>query len=188
MMKKTIIAFGHQKSVGKDEIIKFCIDILRPKTRALRILRRGFADKIYDLCHSLYGWAGFKTREYYARNTAAKNDVLDNGYTVRALLIALGQHIRKFDDSVWVNANLRSDDFDVLFLSDLRFPTEFKAVKDLGGTLIRITRPGLDTPTDEADTALNGWEKAWDDHVENDQCLNKLYKEAERVINRYVLV
>ncbi len=185
-MSKTIIAFGHHKNVGKDQIIKFCIDILRPRTKSMRLLRRGFADKIYELAHSIYGWAGFREREYYARHPEAKNDVLLNGKTVRTVLIELGQHIRKYDDQVWVNANLRSDDFEVLFLSDLRFPTEFKAVRDLGGHLIRITRPGLPKPTDEADTALDGYEDQWDDLVENNECLNKLYKEAQRIVNRYV--
>jgi hypothetical protein len=186
-MKKIIVAFGHQKETGKDSIIKFCIDVLRPKLRAKRIVRRGFADKVYDICHMLYGWAGFQPRSYYAEHPYAKKNMLDNGKTVREVLIDIGQHLRKYDNDVWINCALRTDDSDVLFISDLRFPTEFLHCEAVGATLIRITRPGLETPTDEADTALNGWEDRWTDIVENNDGLHKLHAEAERIVDRYVL-
>lgn len=186
---KKIVAFGHQKGVGKDTIIKYCIDILRPQTKNLRIVRRGFADKVYDVCHHLWGWAGFREREFYARNHAAKNDLLANGKTVRQMLIEVGTPVmRAYDDNVWINAALKADDFDILFVNDLRFPNEFKAIEELGGHLVRVTRPGLPVPTDIADTALNGWEDRWHDSVENNECLNKMYAEAKRIVNRYVLV
>lgn len=181
-----IIAFGHQKGVGKDEIVKFCFDILRPRSRALRIVRRGFADKMYDMLHQLYDWAGFRERAYYAQNPKAKSDMLLTGKTVRQMLIEYGQHLRKMDNDIWVNATLRSLDFDVLFVTDLRFPHEFESIKKLGGTVIRITRPGLEVPTDEADTALNGWEDQWHDEVHNDGDLGKLHSEAERIVARYL--
>jgi hypothetical protein len=185
---KKIIAFGHQKYVGKDTLIKFCIDILRPKLRAKRIVRRGFADKVYDICHIMYSWAGFQPRTYYADHPYAKKNVLANGKTVRDLLIEIGTPVmRAYDDNVWINAALKTDDFDILFVSDLRFPNEFEAIEKLGGTLIRITRPDLPAPTDIADTALNGWEDRWHDLVENNDGLNKLHAEAERIVDRYIL-
>lgn len=186
-MSKIIVAFGHQKYVGKDTLIKFCIDVLRPKLRGKRIVRRGFADKLYDMCHSLYAWAGFQPRTYYADHPYAKKNVLANGKTVRDILIEVGNHMRKYDSDVWINANLRTDDFDVLFVSDLRFPNEFLHCESVKGTLIRVTRPGLEEPTDEADTALNGWEDRWHDLVENNDGLHKLHAEAERIVDRYVL-
>lgn len=186
-MQPKIIAFGHQKHAGKDEMFKFCLDILRPQMRAKRIIRRGFADKLYDFCHVMYDWAGFKSREYYARHPEAKNDMLSIGITVRDLLIKMGNHLRQYDPNIWINGNIKSMDFDILFITDVRYPNEFEAIEKLGGKLIRVTRPGLEAPTDEADTALNGWEDRWHDLVENNECLGKLYKEAERIINRYVL-
>ena len=186
-MSPKIIAFGHQKYVGKDTIIKYCIDVLRPQLRGKRIVRRGFADKLYDICYQLYSWAGFQPRSYYADHPYAKNNKLANGKTVREVLIEVGNHMRKYDPDVWINANLRSQDFDILFVSDLRFPNEFLHCQSLGAKLIRITRPGLETPTDEADTALNGWESRWDDHVENNDGHDNLHRQAERIVNTYIL-
>lgn len=187
MLQPKIVAFGHQKNVGKDELFKYCMDILRPQTRALRIIRRGFADKLYDFCHAMYGWAGFRPREYYVRHPSAKSDLLETGVTVRDLLIKMGNFLRQFDAPIWINGNIKAGDFDILFITDLRFPNEFDAVEKLGGHLIRVTRPNLPVPTDEADTALNGWEDRWHDLVENNECLSKLYKEAERIVHRYIL-
>lgn len=185
---KKIFAFGHQKSVGKDELIKFCIDILRPQMRASKIVRRGFADKLYDFCHSVYAWAGFKPRVYYTEHPNAKNDILATGFTVRDTLIKVGNKLREWDIDIWINANLRSEDFDILFISDLRYPNEFLQCQALGAKLINITRPGLPVPTDEADTALNGWEKKWDLTIENNTDLNGLYKHAETIVKEYILV
>src|SRR5687767_14030894 len=114
---KKIVAFGHNKNVGKDEIIKFLIDILRPQMRAQRIVRRGFADKLYEACHIIYGWAGFKTREYYAAHPSSKNDMLLTGMTVRDTLIKVGNKVRDVYGDTWIEANLRTENFDLLFVS-----------------------------------------------------------------------
>lgn len=182
-----IFAFGHQKFVGKDTIIKFMIDILRPKMRASRIVKRGFADRVYDVCYLLYKWAGMQTRAYYEDHPYAKANLLKNGKTVRQLLIEVGTPVmRAYDEQVWINAALSDDDFDILLINDCRFPNEFEAVKNLGGTTIRVTRPGLEAPTDVADTALNGYEEQWDEHIENNGDLNALYDAAVSLIAKYV--
>ncbi len=182
-----IIAFGHQKNVGKDQFVKFCFDILRGKLKGQTLVRRGFADKLYDACYSMYAWAGFKTRTYYAENPKAKSDMLATGATVRDTLIKVGNKLREHDPDVWINANLRESSFDVLFVTDLRYPNEFLHVKAVGGAAaicVKVSRPGLPEPTDEADTALNGWTK-WDVEVANDGDLQDLYLKAEKFISDY---
>lgn len=182
MKEKLIVACGHQKNVGKDKFVTFCIDVLRSETRKLRIVRRGFADKVYELCFSLYGWAGFKPKAYYDEHPNAKNDVIINGKTVRQLLIDLGMLIRSYDGDAWLNACLKGDDFDILFITDLRFPNEFEAVQELGGFLVRIMRPELPEPTDIADCALNDYKDQWPITIVNNESLHKLHKEAEKFI------
>ncbi len=187
-MKNKIIAFGHQKFTGKDTMIKYCIDLLRPQFPRLRIVRRSFADCLYDVCYMMYNWAGFETRAYYSQHPYAKQNVLANGKTARDILIEVGTPVmRAYDDNVWINACLKKRDFDILFIGDLRFPNEFSAVESLGGTIIKVTRPGLETPTDIADTALNDWDDKWHDHVENKGDLAALYMEAERIVKRYII-
>lgn len=188
-MPRKIIAIGHQKNVGKDEFIKFCIDILRTKHRGLKIVRRGFADKLYDMLHQLYGWAGFQPRTYYAAHPHAKaNMIVPLGKTVRDLLIEWGQHMRKLDGDIWINANLKTQDSDILFVSDMRFPNEFLHVQANSGLTVRLSRPGLPVPTDEADTALNGWDNRWDIHLENNGSLNDLHALAEEFVSKYLQV
>lgn len=176
--------------MGKDTLIKYTIDHLRANKNGLRIVRRGFADKMYEVLHSLYGWAGFKERQHYIQNPKAKNDPIWNGKTVREMLIEFGTGLcrDKWDDDIWINACLRDlNKIDVLFVSDLRFPNEFNMVKELGGETIRVVRPGLPVPTDVADTALNGWEDHWDYTVTNDDTHGKLYKEAEAIASRLLV-
>lgn len=183
-----ILGFGHQKCVGKDELVKFCIDIFRPMSGRKRLVRRGFADRVYDVCNSLYGWAGFQPRIYYAENPKAKNDVLENGKTVRQMLIEIGTPVmRAYDPDVWINAALKPKDFDVLFINDLRFPNEFEAVRKMGGHLIRVSRPGLEEPTDVADTALNGYHQPWDMYIENCGTLSDLHHQAEMIVATYLV-
>jgi hypothetical protein len=186
-VKHRIVAFGHQKRVGKDQFVKFLIDILRPQTGRAQIVRRGFADKLYDICHQLYGWAGFQNRAYYTLHPEEREWLLpDLGKTPRAILIEVGNHMRKYDPLVWLNATLRGMDYDLLLITDLRYPNEFTNVKALGGLCCRITRPGLPEPTDQADTALNGY-PGWDITIENNNDLGMLYKLAETFAQEYIL-
>lgn len=187
ILRNGIVAFGHQKQTGKDTFVRFAIGALRDKVRGKRIVRRGFADKLYDACYSMYGWAGFKTRAYYAEHPNAKSELLATGYTVRDTLIAVGQKLREYDKDVWINANLRDSNFDLLFISDLRFPNEFLHVRALGGLLVNVIRPGLPAPTDEADTALCGWDNKWDITIVNDGCLDNLCRKAELFVEEHLL-
>lgn len=182
-----IVAVGHHKNVGKDAFVRSCINILRPQLRNKRIVRRGFADKLYDFCYATYGWAGFQPLAYYQDNPKAKNTVLiPLGRTVREVLIEVGNHMRKYDNDIWLNANLLAKDYDILFVNDMRFPNELKAVLDNGGIAIKLNRPGLPVPTDEADTALNGVE-TWHHTFNNDGDLNNLHNFAEHICNSYLL-
>lgn len=182
-----IVAIGHHKNVGKDQFVTFCLDVLRHERRGVNILRVGFATKVYEVCYLMYKWAGFKTKAYYDTHPASKSDMLATAKTVRQTLIDVGQHMRKYDDDIWINAALKDVDFDIAFLTDLRFPTEFMHCVANNAILIHMTRPGLEEPTDEADTALNGWDNRWSLHIENNGDLNDLYKKAEAFVKVHLL-
>lgn len=187
-MSKVIIAIGRHKNVGKDTFAMFLMDILRPVSRGKRIVRRGFADKLYHVLHLMYGWAGFQTLQYYQQNPAAKEIPLKNGKTPRQLLIEVGTPVlRAYDDDIHINACLKDEDYDILLVNDMRFPNEFKMVKSLGAVTVNIIRPGLVKPTDVADTGLDGWDDLWDETIYNDGDKQKLWKEAERIAEKYIL-
>lgn len=187
MTKAKVLAFGHQKDVGKDQFVRFIIDILRPQCPRARIVQRGFVTKLYEFLHQMYGWAGFQTKQYYDTNKWAKAAVLPKiGKTPRQLLIEMGDHLRLYDPKIWHNAMLLTEDYDFLFITDLRYEPEVKAVLDAGGMAIKITRPGLPEPTDSADTALNGF-CGWSLTIHNNGDLASLYKLAETVVKEYIL-
>ncbi len=188
-MPSKIIGVGHHKEVGKDTFIKYCIDHLRNHAKGQRLVRRGFADKMYTILHDLYGWSGFKNRQYYVNNPAAKNDIIWNGMTVREMLIEFGTNLcrKQWDDDIWINATLRDEDFDILFISDLRFPNEFMKVREMGGMTVRVTNDRKPKPTDIADCALDGWEDKWDLTIKNDTDLGTLYHAAVDFTNTHLL-
>jgi hypothetical protein len=185
---RKVIGIGHQKGVGKDHFVNYCFDVLRTETRKLKIVRRGFADKLYQFLHSTYAWAGFREKTYYDEKPERKNEVLKNGKTPRQMLIDVGTPVmRAYDNDIWINACLKDEDYDILFVTDLRFPNEFIAIEEMGGYLIRIIRPGLPIPTDVADTALNGWEERWKFTFQNNEDKKKLYTLAEAFTLTHIL-
>jgi hypothetical protein len=113
------------------------------------------------------------------------NEVLDYmGYTdakeeypeVRELLQRMGTEVGRniLGENVWVDAAMSKLDsrFDYVF-TDVRFPNEYDAVKNAGGVMVRITRPGI--------TAVNAHpsETSLDDHdfdyyIENDKAIPDL--------------
>lgn len=197
-----LVCVGHQKYVGKDQFVKFCVDYLRQTDQYSRkkIVRRGFADKLYDFCQSMYGWAGFQSRMHYAMHPEDKGRPLhqlaglcgDKPATPRQILIDIGNHMRKYDPMIWLNAAVRDTTCDLLFIPDCRYPNEFTTCEKAGAILVKVTRPGLETPTDEADTALNGWDDKWHHTLNNAGDLDNLRLMAEtfcrhHIINRKVV-
>jgi hypothetical protein len=171
-----IVAFGHRAQTGKDTLCGFMTTQLRLVKRGVNIQVAGFADELKDFAYRMYAWAGLKRKEYYEQHPEAKNDYLAPlGKTVRTLWIELGNHMRKYDGDVWVRAILTRPQVDILLVKDLRFPNEFKMVKELGGHCIKVERADVPVLTDEADTALADC-TAWDLIVDNNgdkQLLNK---------------
>lgn len=55
----------------------------------------------------------------------------------------------------------------VIIVPDIRFPEEAQMVKDVGGCLIKVERPGIPKYDDEADSALGGY-TGWDLEFVND--------------------
>lgn len=174
-----IYAIGHKSRQGKDELANFMATHLRVHTRNKRIVKVGFADVLKAVCHQLYSWCGVKEGDHYETHINERTKELQyfqNGNVVD-LWINLGNHMRSFDPHVWINALLRGTKADVMIIKDCRFPNECEAVKQHGGTLIKVTRPGENGLPSVSDNILNDFE-GWDHHVVNDQTLKELYNKA----------
>ena len=63
-----------------------------------------------------------------------------------------------------------------VFISDVRFPNEFKACRANGFTMVKIVRPGSPEDSHESETALAGVpDTDWDVVIHNDGTLDEFY-------------
>lgn len=106
---------------------------------------------------------------------------------VRRFLQRLGSEgIRSIAPMFWVDTALRTiaDTDAPVVVTDVRFPNEANALRALGGTLVRIVRPGTDTADAHAsETALDAYVE--DYRVNNAADVATLH-EVARVIARAV--
>jgi dephospho-CoA kinase len=106
----------------------------------------------------------------------------------RRLLQVLGTEVGRemFGPDFWVNQAMNSfGKFDKVVLTDVRYPNEYKAIKDRDGIVIRITKPGT--------TAINAHESetALDNHgfngtIVNDGSKEDLYEKIDNLIKEYL--
>ena len=109
--------------------------------------------------------------------------------SVRDLLQKLGTEAMRngLHQNTWVNALFADFKEDMHWIiTDMRFPNEYKAIKDKGGITIRVNRPGHGTSmTDLAsahpsETALDGFE--FDYTINNDGDLEKLISLVREIL------
>lgn len=148
---------------------------------------RKFAGKLKDIASHLTGIKSenFEDQEFKKTNLGPEWDVpatasLVDGIinlsemrpmTVREFLQKLGTNALRngLHDNVWVNALMA--DYEGLYdidtdkttwpnwiITDVRFPNEAKAIKDKGGVIIRINRPGVSPINDHpSEIGLDHW-------------------------------
>lgn len=110
-------------------------------------------------------------------------DWLD-GMTGREFLQKLGTAVRnEVHPDFWTRALfIREKDNQNLIIPDIRFPNEAKIVKDHGGILIRIERPGAGAGAHISETALDSY-KGWDIVIDNVGTLEDLYNQVKFLMN-----
>ena len=114
---------------------------------------------------------------------------------VRDLLQKLGTEAMRngLHQNTWVNALFADFKEDMHWIiTDMRFPNEYKAIKDKGGITIRVNRPGHGTSmTDLAsahpsETALDGFE--FDYTINNDGDLDKLISLVREILVKEAVI
>jgi hypothetical protein len=169
--------------MGKDTCAKFAETELRIVERNVKVLRQGFASKLYDVCTQLYGWAGFKTYNHYDQFPEEKEVKLKAiGKSPRDVLIEVGNKIREVHSETWINLLLsRARDLDVLLIGDLRYPDEITSVRMIGGLCVKVDRPNVERFNDVADHNLDQYTE-WDFIIRNDGNLQDLYIKVQRLL------
>lgn len=181
-----IIAFGHQKRVGKDTASGFVSTHLRVERGVRKVKKAGFADKLKDVCHQIYGWAGLMSKDYYEEFPHLKEVVLPAiGKSPREIWIAYGNEVKDavYHDT-WLDFLLKSTQADWLIVSDMRFPNEADRIRALGGLVVKITRPSVVHTSDAADDPLLNYQD-WSRIIVNDGTLADFYTKVIEVIHGY---
>jgi hypothetical protein len=94
----------------------------------------------------------------------------------RRLLQVMGTEVGRdmFGDNFWVDQALREvQDDDLAVFTDCRFPNEAQAIKDRGGVVWRVERPGFGPVNGHAsETSLDDWD--FDGIIQNNGTLDDL--------------
>jgi hypothetical protein len=175
-----ILAFGHQKRVGKDTACRFALTHIRSSNLVRHVEKRGFADKVKSVTHDLYKWAGLESGSFYeeAQNEHLREVVLPLiGKTPRQIWISFGNEVKAatYRDT-WIDYLLHSVKCDFLIISDLRFPNEAEKIKSMGGKVIKICRPSVPHTSDAADDPLLNYD-GWDNIIYNLE-IDQFYKDV----------
>jgi hypothetical protein len=187
-----LIGLIGKKRVGKDTFAAVLVE-------EFGFARVAFADPLKAMALTIDPWAlpGDEHR-LFMRLTDLIDDegweVAKEEYPeVRRFLQRLGDGVRQFDPEFWVGAGMYAADIarrgvfahrnadyyaegkspKPVVITDVRYPNEADAIRDAGGTLIRIVRPDADDgDTHASETALDGY--AADTVVSNQGSLDLL--------------
>lgn len=175
-----------------------------------------FAGKLKDIAEHLTGipLEKFEDQEFKKTNLSSEWDVpgkvtLSDGkiwmgdfrpLTVREFLQNLGTNAMRngLHDNVWVNAlfadykpiDYNDDEQPHLpnwIVTDTRFPNEAKAIKEKGGIIIRIDRPGVEPINDHpSEVGLDNWN--FDYKVVNVSGIFELKESIENILKHSKLL
>lgn len=147
------IAFGCNARVGKNTAASY----LASKHGGTIL---SFAGAIYDIMH-------------YTQRICNFEETKD-----REFLRLVGMWARSKNEDTWVNIVANKIGEGNYFISDLRFPNEYKKLKELGFLLVKIERDGdAEVRKHESETALIGYE--WDVVIDNNGTLEEFYKQLD---------
>lgn len=140
-MSKKLIGLAGKAGAGKDTVA----DYLWEKEGAIKI---AFADALRAAGTSIFG---LDPQNFLDRDLK-EEEVEYWGMTPRRMLQLLGTEATKpvFGDNIWLKRWFLSysavRDTDHVVVPDVRFDVEADAIRNLGGTIIHIVRPGAGLP------------------------------------------
>lgn len=184
------IGFGHRRQMGKDTVAHALAEEIR-RVYGIEVVKQSFADPLYEICHKLYGWDGFETKEFYDAYPKQKTVILPTiKKSPRTILIEMGTPaVREVVwEPTWVQYLLNSHDpasKRIVIVTDVRFPNELEAIRSRG-VAIRVVRNGIETFNDVADSALEGefFEGEYDNNKPLDRIGPDILKFVEEVVGK----
>lgn len=149
-----LIGITGQKFSGKSTVAKMLSEMLGYKVVS-------FADKLKDITCVLSGCTRENLEDYDFKEGQLIPKYLwaycgdAEMPTYRAFLQHFGSEVmRGVNDNIWIDCTLDNCGENAI-IADCRFPNEAKAIKELGGIIIRVEREGLESnDTHRSETAM----------------------------------
>lgn len=142
MTKPLYIGISGKARHGKNSVAQAIHELMPSDSTII-----GFADALKAYCRVAYGMA---TKD-------------------APLLQSVGVGLRQSDDNVWIRVlrdTAEESGYPIVLVPDVRFKNEAQFIRDAGGLLVRVIRPGFvadDRPADHiSETDLDDWQE-WDE-------------------------
>ncbi len=162
-----IIGLGHYSRTGKDSLANALLASIHEYDSYHMTKKISFAWKLKQIAFDLYAWDGMREPEFYETKEGEpyRDIVLPTiGKTPVQVWVDLGTPAvrQQVYDRTWIDFVLKTNHrVSTLVIPDVRFPNEIEAVREAGGTLIKVVRPGYGPRPTVADRALVGYD-GWD--------------------------
>jgi hypothetical protein len=163
-------------------------------------IRLSFAGKVKDVAHIVFGWDR-ELLEGLTKESRAWREVVDPYWEIspRVALQRIGTEMFRtyIHPDTWVKAVIRTIQATPelnYVITDCRFENEVKALKDLGGKILYISRGVEPAWADEARSGapclpsvhITDWniytlQKFSDNYISNNNSLNDLYEMVEKL-------
>lgn len=177
---KMIVGLGHRRQMGKDTFGNMLRDSLYKRGASASCV--AFSDTLYHAGQIFYGWAGFKSKDYYDWHPQEKMSVLPEvGKSPREILIEMGIWARQICPTTLRECLLHREaaPVDVMIITDVREWNEVEWLQELRKTpptqtlIMKVERPGVELFGDKLDSALDSFD-GWDEIIHNSGSLADL--------------
>lgn len=181
-MKTTLLGLNGYACTGKDTVASIV------QSKIPEFENKKFADKLKQIASLM---TGLPANHFEDRDLKESQLSEDWGMTAREFLQKLGTDAIRTNlhPNAWVNA-LMSDYMapkmsqynpSKWIITDVRFPNEAQAIKERGGVVVRINRPGYGPVNGhQSETAMDDWD--FDYFLNNDADMYKLVQKVENFL------
>ena len=137
-----IYGFCGKESSGKTTCSRLLYYDLIAERGMDQVCRISFADPLYSMCHTMFGYAGFMTKEDYIRHPHLKEALLEGvNKTPRQILLDVGACLRSIDEGIFIklldNA-INKSVANIFIIDDVRFTNEINYLKGKGAQIINV--------------------------------------------------
>jgi hypothetical protein len=170
-----IIGLGYKARSGKDSVADYLVE-------HHGYCRRAFADSLKEACRAIFDLSdeqlyGSQKEEVDPFWKTTPRDILQRvgteamrvGYDPDIWVMSLKKHIQSSNKANWV-------------ITDVRFPNEAEAIKEMGGIVVRVDRENRDRISSgykhPSEISMDKYER-WDKALDNNQDLPQLYANVE---------